>query len=224
MSPESDISRREEVQEGPVPVVPQGHSVADPAPLGLAAFAMTTFALSVGNAKIWGPGADAALALALVYGGTVQLFAGMWEFVRKNTFGALAFSSYGAFWIAYYVFGKFVAGGVAPADLPQAVGVFLLGWTIFTFYMVFPSLRVSVAVAAVFVLLTITFVLLTIGAFRSQTTVTEWGGYFGIATAAAAWYASFAGVVNETFKKALIPTIPLAPTPTPVVVAVVGAA
>jgi succinate-acetate transporter protein len=187
------------------------HPVADPAPLGLAAFAMTTFALSVSNAKIWGPGADAALALALVYGGAVQLFAGMWEFVRKNTFGALAFSSYGAFWISYYVFGKFVAGGVAPADLPQAVGVFLLGWTIFTFYMVIPSLRVSAAVAAVFILLTITFVLLTIGAFQSNLTITQWGGYFGIATAAVAWYTSFAGVVNETFKKVLIPTISLAP-------------
>lgn len=215
MSPESEVRRGVEVGEGPLPAVPQIASVADPAPLGLAAFAMTTFALSVGNAKIWGPGADAALALALVYGGAVQLFAGMWEFVRKNTFGALAFSSYGAFWIAYYVFGKFVAGGVAPADVPQAVGVFLLGWTIFTFYMVFPSLRVSAAVAAVFILLTITFVLLTIGAFRSNTSVNEWGGYFGIATAAVAWYASFAGVVNETFKKAIIPTIPLAPAPVP---------
>jgi succinate-acetate transporter protein len=197
------------------PIIPT-HSVADPAPLGLAAFAMTTFALSVGNAKIWGPGADAALALALVYGGAVQLFAGMWEFVRKNTFGALAFSSYGAFWIAYYVFGKFVAGGIAPADVPQAVGVFLLGWTIFTFYMVIPSLRVSAAVAAVFILLTITFVLLTIGAFRSNLTITQWGGYFGIATAAVAWYASFAGVVNETFKKVIIPTIPLAPRAAPI--------
>jgi uncharacterized protein len=197
------------------PIIPT-HSVADPAPLGLAAFAMTTFALSVGNAKIWGPGADAALALALVYGGAVQLFAGMWEFVRKNTFGALAFSSYGAFWIAYYVFGKFVAGGIAPADVPQAVGVFLLGWTIFTFYMVIPSLRVSAAVAAVFILLTITFVLLTIGAFQSNLTITQWGGYFGIATAAVAWYASFAGVVNETFKKVIIPTIPLAPRAAPI--------
>ena len=220
MSPESEFTRREEVSEGPLPAVPQAYSTADPAPLGLAAFAMTTFALSLGNAKIWGPGADAAIALALVYGGAVQLFAGMWEFVRKNTFGALAFSSYGAFWISYYVFGKFVAGGIPAADVPQAVGVFLLGWTIFTFYMVLPSLRVSAAVAGVFILLTITFVLLTIGAFRSQTTVTEWGGYFGIATAAVAWYTSFAGVVNETFKKALIPTIPLAPTPAPLVVTV----
>ena len=151
----------------------------------------------------------------------MQLLAGMWEFVRRNTFGALAFSSYGAFWISYYVFGKFTVGSLRLALIPTAAGVFLLGWTIFTFYMVIPSLRVSAAVAAVFVLLTITFVLLTIGAFQSQATVTQWGGYFGIATAAAAWYASFAGVVNETFKKAIIPTIPLSPRPAPVVVTVV---
>jgi hypothetical protein len=194
--------------------LPAVQRVADLAPLGLAAFAMTTFALSLDNANIWGPVADAALALALVYGGTVQLFAGMWEFARKNTFGALAFSSYGAFWISYYVFGKFVAGGITkPADLSVAVGVFLLGWTIFTFYTIVPSLRVSAAVALVFVLLTVTFVLLTIGAFQNNANVNHWGGYLGIATAAAAWFASFAGVVNETFKKAIIPTIPLAPQP-----------
>jgi len=211
MATESVGMRATEVGEGPVPMPPTVHHTADPAPLGLAAFAMTTFALSMGNANIWGPGADAALALALVYGGGVQLLAGMWEFTRRNTFGALAFSSFGAFWISYYVFGKFVAGGITQADAPVAVGVFLLGWTIFTFYMIVPSFRVSGAVALVFVLLTVTFVLLTIGAFRSNVTMTHWGGYIGLATAGAAWYASFAGVVNETFKKAIIPTIPLAP-------------
>jgi len=77
------------------------HVVADPAPLGLAAFAMTTFALSLANTNVWGPGAAAALALALVYGGIAQLLAGMWEFVRRNTFGALAFTSFGAFWISF---------------------------------------------------------------------------------------------------------------------------
>ena len=127
MAPESEAERRLEVGEGPVPAVPQAYAAADPAPLGLAAFAMTTFALSVGNANIWGPGADAAIALALVYGGAVQLFAGMWEFVRKNTFGALAFSSYGAFWIAYYVFGKFVAGGVPAGGYTASGGRLPLG-------------------------------------------------------------------------------------------------
>lgn len=187
------------------------HRAADPAPLGLAAFAMTTFALSIANTKVWGAGADAALALALVYGGAVQLLAGMWEFVRKNTFGAVAFSSYGAFWIAYYVFVKFVAPGIKPADAPVAVGVFLLGWTIFTFYMTIPSFRVSGAVAVVFVLLTITFVMLTIGAFQSSANWNKVGGWLGVATAAAAWYTSFAGVTNETFKRTVLPTFPLAP-------------
>jgi succinate-acetate transporter protein len=185
--------------------------VADPAPLGLAAFAMTTFALSIGNTNVWGPGAKAALALALVYGGGAQLLAGMWEFVRKNTFGAVAFTSFGAFWIAYYVFVKFVAPGISAADLPVAVGVFLLGWTIFTAYMTVASFRVSGAVVAVFVLLTATFVLLTIGAFQSSVNLTKAGGWVGIATAVAAWYASFAGVVNETFRKPVIPVMPLAP-------------
>ena len=185
--------------------------VADPAPLGLAAFAMTTFALSIGNTNVWGPGAKAALALALVYGGGAQLLAGMWEFVRKNTFGAVAFTSFGAFWISYYVFVKFVAPGISAADLPVAVGVFLLGWTIFTAYMTVASFRVSGAVVAVFVLLTATFVLLTIGAFQSSVNLTKAGGWVGIATAAAAWYSSFAGVVNETFRKPVIPVMPLAP-------------
>jgi uncharacterized protein len=186
-----------------------GYVVADPAPLGLGAFAMTTFALSIANTNVWGAGAAAALALALVYGGAAQLLAGMWEFVRKNTFGAVAFTSYGAFWISFYVLSRSILPGIRIALAPTAVGVFLLCWTIFTFYMTIASFRVSGAVVAVFVLLTITFVLLTIGAFESMANVTKAGGWVGVATAAAAWYASFAGVVNETFKKTLIPTVPL---------------
>ncbi|HEY6473351.1 MAG TPA: acetate uptake transporter [Acidimicrobiales bacterium] len=189
--------------------------VADPAPLGLGAFAMTTFALSISNTNIWGAGVSAALALALVYGGSAQLLAGMWEFVRKNTFGALAFTSYGAFWISYYVLSRSIIPTIkSPADVSVAVGVFLLGWTIFTFYMTIASFRVSGAVVAVFVLLTATFVLLTIGAFDNMATVTKAGGWVGIATAAAAWYASFAGVVNDTFKKSIVPTLPLGHEPT----------
>ena len=189
--------------------------VADPAPLGLGAFAMTTFALSISNTNVWGAGASAALALALVYGGAAQLLAGMWEFVRKNTFGAVAFTSYGAFWISYYVLSKSVLPSIKlPAEVSIAVGVFLLCWTIFTFYMTIASFRVSGAVVAVFVLLLATFILLTVGAFENMANVTKAGGWVGVATAAAAWYASFAGVVNETFKRPLIPTLPLAPRAT----------
>ena len=202
---------QEPVEMEEPPAAPSlAHRVADPAPLGLAAFAMTTFALSIGNTNIWGPAAYTALALALVYGGAVQVLAGMWEFVRKNTFGALAFTSYGAFWISYYVLVKFVIPGVTPAsDLPIVVGVFLLCWTIFTFYMMIGTAGISVALVAVFVVLEITFVLLTIGAFDSNAMVTKVGGWFGVATAALAWYASSAGVLNETLKKTLLPTWPL---------------
>jgi succinate-acetate transporter protein len=187
------------------------HIVADPAPLGLAAFAMTTLALSLGNANVWAGGAFAALALALVYGGFAQLLAGMWEFTRKNTFGAIAFTSYGAFWISYYVFGHFVASSIPKADVADAVGVFLLGWTILTFYLMLAALRVSGAVLSVFVTLTVTFVLLTIGAFNSSSGATKAGGVVGIVTAALAFYASAAGVINETYKKPILPVFPLAP-------------
>ena len=207
---ETEPSTTPEGVPAPERPIPASRYSADPAPLGLGAFAMTTFALSIANTKVWGAGASAALALALVYGGAAQFLAGMWEFVRRNTFGALAFSSFGAFWISYYVLSRFILPGVKnPTDVSVAVGVFLLGWTIFTAYMTVASLRVSGAVVAVFVLLTLTFVLLTVGAFQNLEGVTKAGGWVGVATAAAAWYASFAGVVNDTFKRALVPTLPL---------------
>ncbi len=187
------------------------HIVADPAPLGLGAFAMTTLALSLYNANVWSGGIFAALALALVFGGFAQLLAGMWEFARKNTFGAIAFTSYGAFWIAYYVFVHFLAASIPAADVGQAVGVFLLGWTIITFYLMIASLRVSGAVLAVFVALTVTFVLLTIGNFEGKSGILHAGGWTGIVTAALAFYASAAGVINETFKQPVLPVFPLAP-------------
>ena len=96
-----------------------------------------------------------------------------------------------------------------PADAPAVVGTFLLGWCVFTAYMTVAAVRVSGAVLLVFVLLTITFVLLTIGEYQSKTGITHAGGWFGVATAAAAWYASFAGVTNATFKKTVLPVIPL---------------
>jgi succinate-acetate transporter protein len=185
-------------------------AIADPAPLGLAGFAMTTMALSLWNANIYPAAVSAALALALAYGGGAQLLAGMWEFRRGNTFAATAFSSYGAFWIAFWYLVVHILPGVKAVDVPVVVGTFLVGWTLFTFYMTIAALRVSGAVVLVFVLLTIAFVLLTIGNYRTNASFIHWGGYVGLATAAAAWYASFAGVTNATFGKAVIPVWPLA--------------
>jgi uncharacterized protein len=193
----------------PVPATP-ALSIADPGPLGLAAFAMTTLALSLWNANIYPAAVNSALALALAYGGGVQLLAGMWEFKRGNTFAATAFSSYGAFWIAFWYLATHLLPTLPAADDASVVGTFLVGWCLFTFYMAIAALRVSGAVLLVFVLLTIAFVLLTIGNYRTNMGFVHWGGYIGIATAAAAWYASFAGVVNSTFGKTVVPVIPLA--------------
>ena len=186
--------------------------IADPAPLGLAAFAMTTFVLSCVNAGL----ADKAiepvvLPLALFYGGLGQLLAGMWEFRKANTFGALAFSSYGTFWLSFAGYVEFIAPGLPAESSASATGLFLLAWTIFTAYMTLASLRVSGAVAAVFIVLLATFVFLTIGVYTGDATMTAIGGYLGIVTAALAWYASFAGVTNATFQKTVLPLFPTAP-------------
>jgi uncharacterized protein len=168
---------------------------------------MTTFCLSSANANIWhAGGAAAALALALVYGGIAQFAAGMWEFHRKNTFGALAFTSYGAFWIAFYVLLK-IPAITAGTD---TVAIFLLGWTIFTFYMMIAAMKTNVAVLGVFVALTVTFFLLTVGNWGAgHSGWVKAGGWVGLVTAALAWYASAAGVINDTHGKVVLPVGPL---------------
>jgi succinate-acetate transporter protein len=187
-----------------------GWTVADPAPLGLAGFAMTTFVLSMFNANlVSASGEPVVFGLAFAYGGLAQLLAGMWEFRNGNTFGALAFSSFGAFWLSLFVFEVFFAGSIPAADLGHASGLYLWAWAIFTTYMFVASLRTTAAVALVFLLLAITFVLLAIGASGAHETVTHWGGYIGLATAAAAWYASFAVVTNSTFGRIVLPVVPL---------------
>src|SRR3954452_17748694 len=183
---------------------------ADPGPLGLAGFAMTTFVLSMFNADLVNKaGEPVVLGLALAYGGIAQLLAGMWEFRTGNTFGAVAFSSYGAFWISYFVLVTFDVGGIPPADVGHAVGLYLWAWGIFTTYMFIASLRTTGAVALVFFLLAVTFILLGIGNSGAHENIVKAGGWVGLATAAAAWYASFAAVVNSTFGRTLLPVAPL---------------
>jgi uncharacterized protein len=179
---------------------------ADPGPLGLAGFAMTTFILSMFNADLVNKaGEPVVLGVALAYGGIAQLLAGMWEFRTGNTFGAVAFSSFGAFWISYWALVTFFVDSIPAANAGAAIGLYLWAWAIFTAYMFVASLRTTVAVAAVFFLLTITFILLGAGNSGDHTSVIKWGGYIGLATAAAAWYASFAAVVNSTFGRVIAP-------------------
>jgi uncharacterized protein len=187
-----------------------GWTPADPGPLGLAGFAMTTFVLSMFNAKLVSAGGEpVVLGLALAYGGIAQLLAGMWEFRTGNTFGAVAFSSYGAFWISFWALVVFYVPKIPAADAGHAIGLYLWAWAIFTTYMFVASLRTTGAVALVFFLLAITYVLLAAGNSGNHTNVVKWGGYVGIATAAAAWYASFAAVMNSTFGRTVLPVVPL---------------
>lgn len=184
--------------------------LADPGPLGLAGFAMTTFVLSMFNADLLSKGGEpVVLGLAIAYGGLAQLLAGMWEFRTGNTFGAVAFTSFGAFWISYFVLVQFFAKQIPAPDVGHAVGLFLISWGIFTAYMFVASLRTSVAVAVVFGLLVVTFLLLGIGNSGAHANVVKWGGWFGLATAVAAWYASFAAVANSTFDRVVLPVGPL---------------
>jgi hypothetical protein len=185
-------------------------SIADPGPLGLAAFALTTFVLSAVNAGWVHKGTEpVVLGLALAYGGIVQILAGMWEFRKGNTFGATAFASYGAFWVSFWAFVVFYASKVPKGDATQAVGLFLFAWGIFTLYMWIASFKTTAAVNLVFFLLTITFFLLAFGEWGGSSGLSKLGGWFGIATALVAWYASFAGVINSTFGKVVLPTKPL---------------
>jgi succinate-acetate transporter protein len=185
------------------PTLIESVPAADPAPLGLAAFALTTFMLSGHNATFipdlfW-------VSLALFYGGVIQLLAGMWEFRNRNVFGATAFSTYGGFWLglgAFLILAETTSlGGLLKGpDVNNGLAWFLLSFAIFNTYMLFASLRVNVAVFGVFLTLEITEILLVIGFFNLAHGKSDYmlhaGGWAGIVTAAVAWYASAAGLIN----------------------------
>ena len=193
--------------------------IANPGPLGLSGFALTTLVLSAVNSGLLKTSAGDILivvGLALFYGGLAQLLAGMWEFRSGNTFGATAFSSYGAFWLSFaalLVPGFGVGFGTKTGPSLDALGWYLIAWAIITGILMVCSFRTNGATAAVFVLLFITYILLGIGAFNHQlfgSGFTQIGGYVGILTAIAAWYTAFAGVLASVFGgKNVLPVFPL---------------
>jgi uncharacterized protein len=199
------------------PAVTVGTGVADPAPLGLAAFALTTFLLSAINAG-WGKTSTgfAWWGYAIAYGGIIQLLAGMWEFRNRNVFGATAFSSYGGFWIGVGLWLHFIAPTAKnPVALNRDLGWILLAFAIFNLYMLIIATQLNVAVFLVFLTLQLTEVFLFIGNFTTKVaalppdpTSSSWiviGGYVGIVTALVAWYTSAAGVMNGIKGKAVFP-------------------
>jgi succinate-acetate transporter protein len=194
------------------PAIPLS-GIADPAPLGLAAFALTTFLLSAANANWMSHATGAAfLGYAFAYGGLIQLLAGMWEFRNRNVFGATAFSSYGGFWIGlaiWVVRVKLPALAAArPATLAATVtalnhdvGWILLAFFIFNTYMLVMATQLNWAVFGVFLTLGATEIVLAIGQFNAGSAVLptgtiKVGGYIGLVTALVAWYTSMAGVAG----------------------------
>jgi len=158
------------------------------------------------NAGLVDPSAEPVLfGLALFYGGIVQIIAGVVEYFKNNTFGALAFCSYGAFWMAFWYLNTHISLFSSTDHLETGVGVFLLAWTIFTAYMLISVWHVNWALFTTFSLLFIAFIGLTVGKFADSATATHFGGWLGLATAAAAWYTSFAGVYNSVSKRGKIP-------------------
>jgi len=178
-------------------------AVADPAPLGLFGFATTTLVLSAANAHFTGVNEGGAITMALAYGGLAQLLAGMWEFKNGNTFGGVAFSSYGAFWISFWAYFS-VSGNTALLGAANGAGAndvawYLLSWTVVTGLLLIGTLRLNWGLVAVFALLFLTFLLLTIGAFNPPAagqTSSPIGGYVGIATAVVAYYVGLAGILK----------------------------
>jgi succinate-acetate transporter protein len=198
------------VNDDRTPAVPPS-PIADPAPLGLAAFALTTFLLSAANAG-WMTKATglAWVGYGLAYGGLGQLLAGMWEFRNRNVFGATAFSTYGGFWIGLGLWALLVAPHApSPAAANHDVAWILLAFAIFNTYMLICAMGVNTAVFMVFLTLEATEVILFIGNFtNSNPTPSELvkiGGYVGVVTAVVAWYTSSAGVMNGLRGRVVFP-------------------
>ena len=185
-------------------------TVADPAPLGLGAFALTTFILSAHNA--FGRGVAPLLGFygcAIFYGGLAQFMAGMFEFRNRNVFGATAFATYGAFWMGLAGFVMLILlGKISGPDIARSLGWVLLAFAVFNTYMLLWSARLNMAVFLVFLTLEITEILLFIGNFLGEeagTGLVALGGYLGILTALVAWYASAALLINDMAGRTVLP-------------------
>ncbi len=170
--------------------------LANPGPLGLGGFALTTFVLNVHNAGLVPAALDAALPLGLFYGGLAQFIAGYMEMKTGNTFGMAAFSSYGAFWMALASLVYFTKLGLVPAAaLGPAIGITLIAWTIFTTIMTILTFKTGNGVLiTLFVTLDLLFILLVIGHYSGSKAITTFAGYEGILVAFIAWYLMYLGI------------------------------
>lgn len=175
---------------------------ANPGPLGLCGFALTTWLLCLINAGIFDTQSlGLVIAMAFAFGGSAQIIAGMFEFKKGNTFGFTAFISYGAFWWSWALFVVFFKG-----ETPTTFIAWYLGcWGTFTLMMLFAALAKAKALQAIFFFLTLTFYALAIGDAAGIHAIVNLGGFLGLITALCAFYLAAAEVINESYGKTVLP-------------------
>jgi succinate-acetate transporter protein len=180
--------------------------LANPAPLGLFGFALTTWILSLINSGlIPGGSMGVVLALAFAFGGTAQFFAGLMEMVKGNTFGFVAFCSYGAFWWSFALLIQFFVGGIPGPAAGAALGWYLVVWGVFSCVLLVASFALNRVLQLIFIAIVPTFFLLAGGFLFANPTLTVIGGYGGLITAAFAFYLGAADVINEVYGRTVLP-------------------
>jgi succinate-acetate transporter protein len=203
----TDVSVRSEVPAVASTPVAWGNS----APLALAGFAVTTFMLSMVNAKAVNAGVEPVVfGVALMFGGLTQLIAGIIQFRTGNTFGGVLFSTFGAFWLSLFAIVQFFLKTVPPAQVGHALGLFLYAFGIFTFVMLLASFRTNAVVVLALSTLLVTFILLGAGNYGGHTTLIHWGGYVGLVTAGLAGYLACAEVCEASYGRSILPLYSLA--------------
>ena len=194
---------------------PSSHSFANPAPLGLSGFGLTTFVLSMFNAHAQGVETpNVVVGLAIFYGGLVQLIAGIWEIALENTFGGTALCSFGGFWLSFgsiYIpwFGILDAYEGKPDELANALGFYLLGWCIFTYGLCLCTMKSTLMLFSLYFFLGLTFLLLSIAQFTQNAHVNKAGGIVGVIVAFIAWYLAYAGLATKYNSYLTVHTVPL---------------
>jgi succinate-acetate transporter protein len=178
----------------------------NPAPLGLMGFGLTTILLNLVNAGLLG--ADALgmiLPMGIFYGGLAQVIAGLLEAKQGNTFGTTAFTSYGLFWLSFVAINILPKMGLSEPASTTAIGAYLFVWGVFTALMATATLKANKALQVVFISLAVLFFILAIGDFTGVTAFKILGGYEGIFCGSSAVYLAIAEILNETYKKTLLP-------------------
>jgi len=200
-----------EAEPGQAAPVAASAAWGNSAPLGLAAFAITTFMISMINAKLMPAAIEPVVfGVALMYGGLAQLIAGVIQFRTGNTFTGVLFSTFGAFWLSLFAIAQFFLKDIPAAQAGHALGLFLYAFGIFTLWILLASFRTNVIVVVALAGLAATLFVLGAGNYYGSGLTMETGGYMGLVVAALAAYLSCAELCEASYKRTVLPLFPLA--------------